>query len=188
VTSERHSHTVERDSRITSGVPIPDLDPRWPDDATVAVVTSGASPPGWRRLAHQVAAIVQPGGHSFPLAEPAQDSRPDDLARRAFLYRQANRVCGYLVLANKTVTGYREASARYRETDAAERVTRTCVMVVWVAPEMRRRGVARQLVDEAARNCGIRASGLAWAEPFTDSGYLLARFMAPDGMWIADYS
>jgi hypothetical protein len=29
---------------------------------------------------------------------------------------------------------------------------------------------------------------LAWAEPFTDNGYLLARSMAPNGMWIADYS
>lgn len=179
---------MARDSRITRGVPIPDLDPPWPADATIAVVTSGASPPGWRRLAHQAAAIVQPGGHSFPLAEPAQDSRPDDLARKAFLYRQADCVCGYLVLADKTVTGYREVSARYRATDAAERVTKPCVMVVWVAPEMRRRGVARQLVDAAARDYGIRASGLAWAEPFTDSGYLLARSMAPDGMWIADYS
>ena len=188
MTSERHSHTVERDSRITSGVPIPDLDPPWPDDATVAVVTSGASPPGWLRLAHQTAAIVQPGGHSFPLAEPAQDSRPDNLARKAFLYRQAGRVCGYLALANKTVTGYREASARYREIDAAERVSRPCVMVVWVAPEMRQRGVARQLVDAAARDYGLSPSGLAWAEPFTDSGYLLAHSMAPDGMWIADYS
>jgi hypothetical protein len=61
-------------------------------------------------------------------------------------------------------------------------------MVVWVAPEMRRRGAARQLARTAARVCGIRASGLAWAEPFTGSGYLLARSMAPDGMWIADYS
>ena len=47
-------------------------------------------------------------------------------------------------------------------------------MVVWVALEMRRRGVARQLVDAAARDCGVSASGLAWAEPFTDSGYLAA--------------
>ncbi len=57
-----------------------------------------------------------------------------------------------------------------------------------VAPEMRRRGVAQQLVDAAARDYGIRTSGLAWAQPFTDSGYLLAHSMAPDGMWIADYS
>jgi len=28
---------------------------------------------------------------------------------------------------------------------------------------------------------------LAWAEPFTDSGYLLARSVATNGMWIADY-
>lgn len=60
--------------------------------------------------------------------------------------------------------------------------------MVWVALERRRRGVARQLVDAAARDCGITASGLAWAEPFTDSGYLFARSVAPNGMWIADYS
>lgn len=178
---------MEQHSHITSGVPIPDLDPPWPDVA-IAVVTSSASAPGWRKLAHQATAVAQPEGHSFPLAEPAQGSRPDDLDRKAFLYSQADRVCGCLVLADKTVTGYREASARYREADRAERVTRPCVKVVWVALEMRRRGVARQLVDAAARDCGVGASGLAWTEPFTDSGYLLARSMTPDGMWIADYS
>jgi hypothetical protein len=57
-----------------------------------------------------------------------------------------------------------------------------------VALETRRHGVARQLVDAAARDSGISASTLAWAEPFTDSGYLLARSVAPSGMWIADYS
>ncbi len=31
-------------------------------------------------------------------------------------------------------------------------------------------------------------SGLAWAEPFTDKGYLLAQSIVPDGLWIADYS
>lgn len=34
---------------------------------------------------HQVAAVVQPGGHSFPLAEHAQGSRRDDPGRKAFL-------------------------------------------------------------------------------------------------------
>jgi hypothetical protein len=56
-----------------------------------------------------------------------------------------------------------------------------------VALAVRRRGVGRQLVDAAARACGIAVSGLAWAEPFTDSGYLLARSVATNGMWIADY-
>lgn len=166
---------------ISGGVPIPDLDPPWPDGQTIAVVISGASPSGWRELAHQVAAAVQPEGRSFPLAEHAQGSGRDDVVRKAFLYRQAGRVCGYLVLANKTVAGYREPSARYREADAAERITRPCVLVVWVALERRRRGVARQLVDAAARDSGITASGFAWAEPFTDSGYLLARSVAPNG-------
>jgi hypothetical protein len=173
---------------ISSGVPIPDLDPPWPDDLTIAVVSSGTSPFAWRRLAHQVAAVVQPGGHSFPLAQDAQGSHRDDLGRNAYLYRQAGRVCGCLVLAGKTVTGYREASARYREADTADRVIRPCALVVWVAIERRRSGVARQLVDAAARDSGVAASGLAWAGPFTDSGYLFARSVAPNGMWIADYS
>ena len=96
-------------------------------------------------------------------------------------------MCGCLALADKTVTGYREASARCREADAAERFTRPCVLVVWVATDRRRRGVARQLVDAAAQDSGITASGSAWAGPFTDSGYLFARSVDPNGMWIADY-
>lgn len=57
-----------------------------------------------------------------------------------------------------------------------------------MALALRRRRVAGQLADAAARNRGISASGLAWAEPFTDSGCLFARSMAPNGMWISDYS
>jgi hypothetical protein len=61
--------------------------------------------------------------------------------------------------------------------------------VVWVvALAVRWRGVGRHLVNAAARDCGIAASGLAWAEPFTDSGYLLARSVATNRMWIAAYS
>ena len=97
-------------------------------------------------------------------------------------------MCGYLALADKLVTAYREPSARYRKAVAAERVSRPCVLVVWVAMGRRRAGVARRLVGAAARHCEITASELAWAEPFTDNGYLLARSMSPNGMWIADYS
>lgn len=172
----------------SAGVQIPVLEPPWPDGLKIAVVTSDAGSFGWRRLAHEVAAAAQPGGHSFPLAERFPGSDGSDPARTAFLYRQADRVCGYLCLADRMVTGYREASARYREASAPERVTRPCVLVVWVVAGLRRRGVARQLVDAAAQCSGITPSGLAWAEPFTDNGYLLAQAVAPDGLWIADYT
>jgi hypothetical protein len=41
--------------------------------------------------------------------------------------------------------------------------------------ELRRHGVARQLVDAAAQYFSVTLSSLAWTEPFTDSCYLLAR-------------
>ena len=47
------------------GVPIPDLDPSWPDAMKVAVVVSREAPFEWRRFAHEVAAAVQPGGDWF---------------------------------------------------------------------------------------------------------------------------
>lgn len=61
-------------------------------------------------------------------------------------------------------------------------------MVVWVDAQMRRHGAAQQLVEAAARHAGVTPSGLASAEPFTDSGYLLALSITPGGLWIADYS
>jgi hypothetical protein len=172
----------------STGVPIPALDPPWPDALTIAVVTSRDARLGWRRFAHEVAAAVQPGGHSFPLVErpPGRDDAKHD--RTAFLYRHTDRACGYLCLAGRLVTGYRSPSAGYRHATDAERVIRPCVMVVWVAAQLRRQGAARQLVGAAARHAGVRPSGLAWAEPFTDSGYLLAQSIAPDGLWIGDYS
>lgn len=59
---------------------------------------------------------------------------------------------------------------------------------MWVAPAVRRRGAARELVEAAAQHSGVTASSLSWAEPFTDSGYLFARSVTPNGMWIADYT
>jgi GNAT superfamily N-acetyltransferase len=171
----------------STGVPIPALDPPWPDDLKIAVVTSREAPPRWRKLAHEVATAAQHGGCSFPLREaaPGRDGAEHD--RTAFLYRHAERVCGYLWLTSKIVTGYREPSARYRPAADAERVIRPCVIVVWVDGELRRNGIARELVNAAARQAGVTASGLAWAEPFTDRGYFLAKSIAPDGSWIADY-
>lgn len=173
----------------SDSVPLPAaLDPPWPDDLQIAVITSRDAPAGWRRLAHEVAAAAQPGGHSFPLAERPQGGVGAEHDRTAFLYRQGDQVCGYLCLASKIVTGYRDPAAGYRQATDAERVIRPCVMVVWVYAEMRRHGVARRLVDAATRRVEVAASSLAWAEPFTDSGYLLARSIVPEGLWIADYS
>ena len=165
----------------STGIPIPELDPPWPDALKIAVVSSIDAALQWRRFAHEVAAVVQPGGDSFPLAErsPARDGTQPD--RTAFLYRHADRACGYLCLANRVITGYRLPSARFRHATEAERVIGPCVMVVWVDAQLRRRGVAQQLVDAAAQHVGVTPSSLAWAEPFTDSGYLLAQSIAPDG-------
>lgn len=172
----------------SSGIPVPALDPPWPEAQKIAVIASRDSPPGWLRLAHEVAAAAQPGGHSFPVAErpPGRDGTEDD--RTAFLYRHADRACGYLCLADRLVTGYRSPTAGYRPAADAERVIRPCVMIVWVPPQLRRHGVGRQLVDAAVRHAGVPPSGLAWAEPFTDRGYLLAKSIAPDRLQIADYS
>jgi GNAT superfamily N-acetyltransferase len=170
------------------GVLIPALDPPWPDALKIGVVKSQDAPIEWRRFAHEVAAVVQPGGHSFPLAErpPDPDGPEDD--RTAFLYRHADRACGYLCLASRLTTGYRSPSAGYRQATDAERVVRPCIMVVWVTPQLRRHGIGRQLVNAAVRHANVTPSGLAWAEPFTDRGYLLAQSITPDGLWIADYS
>jgi hypothetical protein len=141
----------------SAGIPIPDLDPPWPRNRTIAIVSSDGSPPGWRTLAHQVVATFQAEGHSFQMAEDASVSRGGP-RRKAFLYRVADQVYGCPVLADKAVTGYREASARYREAAAAERVIRPCVLTVWVAPEVRRRGAARQSVEAAAQHSGVTVS------------------------------
>jgi len=169
------------------GIPIPILDPPWPEAAKIAVISSHAASPGWLRLAHEVAAAAQPGGHSFPLAERPAGRDITEPGRTAFLYRHADGVCGYLCLASQLVTGYRSFSAGYRRARDTERVNRPCILVAWVYPQRRRHGVARELVEAAARHAGITPSGQAWAEPFADSGYLLAHSVAPDGLWITDY-
>jgi GNAT superfamily N-acetyltransferase len=170
------------------GIPIPALDPPWPESGKIVMVTSRDAPLGWRRLAHAVAAEAQAGGHSFPLAERSLGPDGGERDRTAFLYRHADGVCGYLCLASRLTTGYRSPSAGYGDALEAERISRPCIMVIWVHAQLRRQGVARQLVEAAAGHASVAPSGLAWAEPFTDRGYLLAQSIAPDGLWIADYS
>jgi hypothetical protein len=155
------------------GVPIPTLDPPWPDGVKIAVVTS-RDVPQWRRFAHEVAAAAQPVGHSFPLAEPPSGRYGAEHDRTAFLYRHADRACGYLCLASRLVTGYRSPSDGYRSATHAERIIRPCIMVVWVDVQLRRHGIARQL---AIRRCGTLASRhRAWCGP---SRSLTAAFSWP---------
>jgi GNAT superfamily N-acetyltransferase len=169
------------------GARIPALDPPWPDNAVIMVVTPQAAP-GWRSLAHEAAAVAQPGRPAFPLrGKPADHNETHD-GSAAFLYRHADRVAGYLRLASKIVTGYRDLPAGYRPAADAERVIRPCVMIIWVDEHLRRHGVARQLVAAAARYAHVTPADLAWSEPFTDCGYLLAQSINPDGLWITDYS
>jgi GNAT superfamily N-acetyltransferase len=143
----------------STGIRIPALDPPWPDDAVIMAVTSQAAP-GWLSLADETAAAAQPGGRSFPLRDgPAGQGEAED-DRAAFLYRHADLVAGYLCLASKIVTGYRSVSAGDRHASDTERVIMPCVMVVWVDPQLRRRGVARQLVFAAAQYARVKPA--AW--------------------------
>ena len=115
------------------GVPIPLLDPPWPEALKIVVVTSRNASLRWRGFAREVAAVAQHGGHSFPLTERPPGTGGGEHDRTALLYRHADWVCGYLCLAPRLITGYRSPSMGYRSATDAERVITPCVMVVWVA-------------------------------------------------------
>jgi GNAT superfamily N-acetyltransferase len=172
---------------VRTDVPIPSLDPPWPEGQEIAVVIAQAASPGWRRLAHDTAAAGQPGGHSFPLGEPARsrDGAADD--RAAFLYRHEDRVGGYLCLASRLITGYRSSTTGYRPASDTERIIRPSILIVWVDTRLRSHGIARRLVIAAAQYADVMPSSMGWAEPFTDSGYLLTQSITPGGLWITDY-
>lgn len=95
-----------------TGVPIPSLDPPWPEGQEIAVVIAQSASPEWRRLTHDAAAAAQPGGHSFPLDEAARsrDSTADDLT--AFLYRHEDR----MVMSSACVAPSIRSAARGRIT------------------------------------------------------------------------
>jgi hypothetical protein len=72
-------------------IPIPSLDPPWPDSLRIAAVTSRGAPADWCRLAHEAAAAAQPGGHSFPIEPqpPGSGGADDD----SYLLRQYASWC-----------------------------------------------------------------------------------------------
>lgn len=89
------------------------------------------------------------------------------------LISHGSEACGFLCLASRLTTVYRSPAKGYRQAIDAELVSRPWVMIVWVDAWLRRNGAARQLVDAVARHAS-RHLALRWAEPSTDSGYLLA--------------
>lgn len=66
------------------GVSIPALDPPWPDDAVIMVVTSRAAP-GWRSLAHQAALLLSPGATPFRYGVQLPGAGEAKTAKQLFL-------------------------------------------------------------------------------------------------------
>jgi ribosomal protein S18 acetylase RimI-like enzyme len=62
---------------------------------------------------------------------------------------------------------------------------RWTVCFVWVLPKFRRSGLARKLVEEASRFCGVPVQELCWYWPFSDAGAQLAHRLCPKDIWLA---
>ena len=68
------------------GIPVPALDPPWPDAQKIAVITSRDAPPGWLGLAHEVVApwiVAERNQRAFTWAYDAVGWRPPDIEPRA---------------------------------------------------------------------------------------------------------
>ena len=126
----------------STGVPMPTLDPPWPDALKIAVVTSSDARLGWRRFAHEVADAVQPGGHSFPLAEHPPGHNGAGRHRAAFL--TAMQIEFVATFASRTSSS--PATAHLRR-DTATQLTRNAssARASWSSGSIHRYGGAVSL-------------------------------------------
>jgi hypothetical protein len=114
------------------------------------------------------------------------DEDPEDRDPHFYIGAEGNRAVSYVMLERR----FRVASCSWQEYDA--RIWHPLpddhgvwsVSMAWVSYNNRQMGWARRTLEAGLVHLAVRRDRLAWHEPFTDEGRLLAQSMCPDGLLI----
>jgi hypothetical protein len=184
-TSGRRQHTVRHDEWL-QGVRLRRVDrfERVGAAGTVDILlVRPSSPESIRLRAERVSrrAVREPleeGGYDKPLYYANGVDSPPELRAHVLLLASAGRCVGTLVLEVRPVDGYYVWGPDRSRVDLASVLNdepRWSVVHVWVLASMRKRGLARVLIDSAVRGVGQPADTLGWMSPYSNAGFGLMK-------------
>lgn len=145
------------------------------------ILVSPNSPDKQRKRAERIAFRVKRETH-FDFACYHASETDDNDSPLVFIGITDERAIAYLVM-RKTA---RNVKITWDLFDTKDRRTiplhldeRWSVSMVWTLPTNRRKGFATNLINTASRYLRVPVTEMAWATPFTEFGYSLARKISP---------
>jgi len=123
----------------------------------------------------------------FDFASYYASEQQDEDSPLVFLGTRWERAIAFLVLRRAAYfaeTLWEHATSLNRQKLARHDGVRWAVCMIWVLAQERQRGLATQLLQQAAQFVGLPLQELAWCHPFTECGERLARRHFPEHLTI----
>jgi GNAT superfamily N-acetyltransferase len=154
----------------------------------VTVISHNRSLPEEKKVAEEVAwvakrSIGRHAGFSWPryLADTPVDEALD---YHIFLYLRKARAIGMLAVCRR----YAAAPVIWSTNTQGNTIEHSCwcIQMVWTAHNLRKAGIAKTLVRQAAAYIALPdVANFAWSAPFTESGAGLIKELCPVEFWVA---
>ncbi|MBZ5678023.1 MAG: GNAT family N-acetyltransferase [Acidobacteriia bacterium] len=112
----------------------------------------------------------------------AMDDCNREFQIHAFIGASHERAVAFLLLEKRStiwLARWPDIEAGLYPPEISERIAEWTIGFIWVHSRVRRHGIARKLLHEAARFARIPTVQLGWYTPFTDEGRLLVRAICP---------
>ncbi len=176
-------------STLADAIPLPAVPDeriiaRW-DGIEVVLITSRDAAPA-RDLAARVALRAM---RDTPFHTPAFAATDQEPESRVFIAREGGQAVGLVVLRPRrrwAWWAWDDFDAERRPSTGVAPMTAWTVETVWTHSSSQSRGLAKRLLDEAARQVEVRVASFGWRRPFTPSGEALVRRCCPVGFWVPD--
>jgi GNAT superfamily N-acetyltransferase len=135
----------------------------------------------WRLLRREVGRELR---RTLPEVLPGPGRRQTGPGPECWLSIRHGRAVGLLVLGHgRQVAQVSWETGQVQLLGAPERQSWT-VVGAWVVPDLRRRGVARDLLEAAAREQGVGAEALGYRPPFSGPGRAWARAVSGGSAYV----
>lgn len=167
-----HGVPIESGNQLTSLI-------RRRDDGVVWLMSHNIATQAEKKFAQKVCrtaklATERNAGFSWWGYHP--DMPVSKMNYRIYLYQAGDRIVGMAAMGEQDGAWLRSWGDEF-----AERVTqrRTCIDMVWVAQEWRRKGIAHSLLTIISEFMLTNAQSFAWSSPFSKEGAALVKHFCP---------
>ena len=153
------------------------------NDLRITVVRPGSSLRQRKRAEHVGRRANWDTHYDFGVYSASEDGNRT-FQIHAFIGSSQERAVSFMLLETRStvwLARWVDLGANHLEPGkVSEGIKQWTVGFIWVLPRLRRKGIARKLLREAARFAQIPVTELGWYTPFTPEGELLVRAACPD--------